>query len=77
MRIRQIIGTLIFVLSGLGFLYWLANPFIQEVMRSPADWITNVVGDFLFILTSIQALSEVGHVFLASCRILFHLLHGS
>ncbi len=64
MRIRQIIGTLIFVLSGLGFLYWLASPFIQEVMRSPADWITNVVGDFLFILTSIQALSEVGHVFL-------------
>ncbi len=64
MRIRQIIGTTIFVLAGLAFLYWFASPFIQEVMRSPADWITNVVGDVLFIVTSIQALSEVGHVFL-------------
>ena len=63
-HIRQIIGTTIFVLAGLALLYWFASPFIQEVMRSPADWITNVVGDFLFIVTSIQALNEVGHVFL-------------
>ena len=63
MRIRQIIGTTIFVLTGLALLYWLASPFIQEVMRSPADWIANVVGDFLFILTSVQALSEISHVF--------------
>ena len=63
MRIRQIIGTTIFVLAGLALLYWFASPFIQEVMRSPADWITNVVGYFLFILTSVQALSEISHVF--------------
>ena len=62
-RIRQIIGTLIFVLAGLALLYWFASPFIQDVMRSPADWITNVVGYFLFIVTSVQALSEVSHVF--------------
>ena len=64
MRIRQVIGTTIFVLAGLAFLYWLASPFIQEVMRSPADWITNVVGYFLFIVISVQALGEVSHVFL-------------
>ena len=63
MRTRQIIGTTILVLAGLALLYWFASPFIQEVMRSPADWITNVVGDFLFILTSVQALSEISHVF--------------
>jgi hypothetical protein len=63
MRIRQIIGTLIFVLAGLALLYWFASPFIQEVMRSPADWITNVVGYLIFILTSMQALSEISHVF--------------
>jgi hypothetical protein len=62
--IRQIIGTMIFVLAGLAFLYWLAGPFIQEVLRSPAAWITNVVGYFLFILTSVQALSVVSRVFL-------------
>jgi len=63
MRLRQIIGMSIFIAAALGFLYWFASPFIQEVMRSPANWITNVVGAFLFVLTSIQALSEVGHVF--------------
>jgi hypothetical protein len=62
-RIRQIIGTLIFVLAGLALLYWFASPFVQEVMRSPADWITNVVGYLIFILTSMQALSEISHVF--------------
>ncbi|HEY9152014.1 MAG TPA: hypothetical protein VIN60_03945 [Anaerolineales bacterium] len=61
-RIRQIIGTLIFVLAGVSLLYWFASPFIQEVMRSPADWITNVIGDLLFIMASIQALSEVSRV---------------
>ena len=64
MRVRQIIGMLIFVVAAMGFLYWLASPFIQEVMRSPADWITNVVGDFLFVLTSIQALSDASRVLL-------------
>src|SRR5271169_1089632 len=62
-HIRQIIGMSVFVLAGLALLYWFASPLIQEVMRSPAQWITNAVGDFLFVLTSIQALSEVGHVF--------------
>ncbi len=63
MRIRQIIGTTILVLAGLTLLYWFASPFIQEVMRSPADWIASVVGYLIFILTSIQALSELSHVF--------------
>jgi len=58
-RIRQIIGTLIFVIGGLGLIYWLVGPLVQEAMRSPAEWITTAVGYFLFILTSIQTLSEV------------------
>jgi len=40
-RTRQFIGTLILILAGLAFLYWLANPVIQAAMRSPAEWITN------------------------------------
>ncbi len=58
-RIRQIIGTLIFVIGGLGLVYWLVGPFVQEVLHSPAEWITTAVGYFLFVLTSIQTLSEV------------------
>jgi hypothetical protein len=59
-RWRQIIGSLVLVAGGLALLYWLAGPVIQEMLRSPAQWITTVVGYFLFVLTFIQALSEVG-----------------
>ncbi|MCL4530604.1 MAG: zf-HC2 domain-containing protein [Chloroflexi bacterium] len=61
-RWRQIIGTLILVLGGLALLAWLAGPAIQEVLQSPAQWLTTAVSYFLFILTSIQALSEAGSV---------------
>ena len=63
-RTRQFIGTLIFTLAVLALLYWLASPVIQEAMRSPAEWITTVVGYLLIILTTLQALSEVSRVFL-------------
>ena len=66
-RVRQVIGALIFVLAGLACLYWYASPFIQDVMRSPAGWITNVVGYLLFMLTSLQVFSELS-------RVSFHLL---
>ena len=59
-RIRQIIGSLVLVVGGLGLIYFLFGPIIQEAMSSPAAWITSAVGYFLFVLTSIQALSEVG-----------------
>ncbi len=58
-RIHQIIGTLIFVVGGLGLIYWLVGPFVQEALRSPAEWITSAVGYFLFVITSVQTLSEV------------------
>ncbi len=63
-RWRQIIGSLVLVFGGLGLLYWLAGPVIQEMLRSPAEWITTAVGYFLFILTSIQALGEAGSILL-------------
>lgn len=63
-RWRQVIGSLVLVLGGVGLIYWLAGPWVQEMMRSPAEWITAAVGYFLFILTSIQTFSEVGRVLL-------------
>ena len=63
-RSRQFVGTLILILTGLAFLYWLASPIILEAIHSPAEWITTAVGYLLFMLTSMQALSEVGRVFL-------------
>ncbi len=62
-RWRQIIGSIILVLAGLGLLAWLLGPTILSIMQSPAEWLTSVVGYFLFIVTSIQALSEIGSIF--------------
>ncbi len=64
LRWRQVIGTLILVLGGLGLFYWLAGPVIQEALSSPAEWITTAVGYFLFVLTSLQTLSMVGNILL-------------
>jgi hypothetical protein len=64
LRWRQMVGTVVLVLAGLGLLSWLAGPLVQEALRSPAQWITTVVSYFLFILTSVQALSEVGSILL-------------
>ena len=61
-RIRQIIGTLVLVIGGLGLIYWLAGPFIQQAMQSPAEWLTAAVGYFLFVLTSIQTFGEVSFI---------------
>ncbi len=63
-RWRQIIGTLVLVVGGLGLLYWLAGPLIQEALSSPAEWITTAVGYFLFLLTSLQVLSVASSVLL-------------
>ncbi len=57
-RWRQVIGTLILVLGGLGLLYWFGAPFVQEVLYSPATWIAAGVAYFVFFLTSLQVLSE-------------------
>ena len=59
---RQIVGLLVLVLGGLGLLSWLAGPVIQEALSSPAEWITTVVGYFLYVLTSLQALGEAAAI---------------
>ncbi len=61
-RWRQIIGTLVLVLGGMGLLYWLVGPIVEEAIQSPAQWITTAVAYLLFILTSIQTLNEVGSI---------------
>ncbi len=63
-RWRQVIGTIVLVLGGLGLVYWLAGPFILAALASPASWITVGVGYFLFILTSIQVIGEASSILL-------------
>jgi hypothetical protein len=63
-RWRQVIGTLVLVIGGLGLLYWLAGPTLVEIVRSPAAWITAGVGYFLFILTSFEVVTEATAILL-------------
>lgn len=63
-KFRQVIGAVILILAGMALLDFLAGPLIQEVLQSPAQWITTAVGYVLFLVTSIQVLSEVGSILL-------------
>ena len=59
---RQIVGTLVLVLGGLGLLFWVFGSMIQEALSSPAEWITTLVGYCLYVLTSLQAIGEAGAI---------------
>jgi hypothetical protein len=61
-RWRQVVGTLVLVIGGLGLVSWLAGPLIREALQSPATWISAGVGYFLFILTSLQVFSEAAAI---------------
>ncbi len=63
-RLRQVVGTILLVLAGVGLTAYFAGPIIEEALSSPAAWITAVVGYFLFVVTSLQVLSEAGEVLL-------------
>jgi hypothetical protein len=63
-RWRQVIGTIVLVLGGMGLVYWLAGPFILDAFNSPAAWLTAGVGYFLFVLTSFQVLGEATAILL-------------
>ena len=69
---RQVTGTLVLVLGGFGLVYWLAGPLIQQALQSPAAWITAGVGYFLFILTSLQVLSEASSYLVARAACLHY-----
>jgi hypothetical protein len=57
-------GAIVFIIGGLALLGILFGPVIGQFLDSPTDWITMLVGYFLFILTSTRAMSEVGFVLL-------------
>jgi len=63
-RRRKLWGMVVLVLGGIGLLGWFATPIIYTFLASPAEWITVVIGYFLFIVTSLQAMTEVASVLL-------------
>jgi hypothetical protein len=62
-RRRKLWGMVVLVLSGVGLLGWLVTPFISAFYNSPVQWVTAAIGYFLFVITSMQAISEMMTVF--------------
>jgi len=63
-RRRRLWGMIILLVSGAGLLGWIIAPFLFAIAAAPVEWVTTGIGYFLFILTSLQALTEVVTVLL-------------
>ncbi|MBN1303557.1 MAG: hypothetical protein JXA13_03905 [Anaerolineales bacterium] len=61
-RRRQVIGMTLFALGGLALFAWLIAPYVYGLEYSPASWVTDMVGYFLFVLTAFQAVGQAGSV---------------
>jgi len=57
-RRRKLWGLMVLLVGGLGLIVWLSAPYILAFLSAPAEWITAIVGYFLFAVTSLQALTE-------------------
>jgi len=58
-RRRKLWGMMVLLIGGTGLLGWFAAPYIYTFISSPVEWFTAAIGYFLFIITSLQALTQV------------------
>ena len=61
---RRVWGAILFVIGGLSFLLWLAGPSILAFLSSPEAWIVSLVEWGIFLITTLQAMSQAGEVLL-------------
>jgi len=63
-RRRKILGSILFLLFGLGLMVWIASPILATFLVSPASWIAALVEWGVFLLTTLQASAQAGVVIL-------------
>jgi len=63
-RRRKLWGAGLFLLGGLSLLLWFAGPSILNIAASPENWIATLVEWGIFLITTFQALTQAGEVFL-------------
>jgi anti-sigma factor RsiW len=63
-RRRKLWGLIVLLVSGAGLIGWLTAPYLFAFLNAPVQWVTAAIGYFLFVVTSLQALTEVMAVLL-------------
>lgn len=63
-RRRRVWGAILFLIGGLSVLAWLAGPSVLRFLSSPEVWIATLVEWGIFLVTTIQAMTQAGEVFL-------------
>jgi hypothetical protein len=62
-RRRRLWGVVILILCGGALFSWLTTPYFRAFSTAPVQWLTMIVGYFLYFTTSVQALGEAFLVF--------------
>ena len=63
-RRRKRWGTILFTVGGLVMLMWLVGPYLASFFAAPATWIAALVEWAVFLITTLQAVTQVGSVLL-------------
>jgi len=63
-RRRKLWGAGFFLIGGISLLLWFAGPSILSFLSSPENWIATFVEWGIFLITTLQALTQAGEVFL-------------
>jgi len=62
---RKLWGAIVLLICGVGFLGWYTAPYLFALANAPVEWLTVSIGYFLFIVTSLQTLTEMTSVLLS------------
>lgn len=63
-RRRRLWGSILFLIGGAGMLLWLAGPSLFAFLASPEVWIAGLVEWGIFVITTLQAMTQAGEVLL-------------
>jgi len=63
-RRRKRWGTVLFTFGGLVMLMWLVGPYLASFLAAPATWIAALIEWVIFLITTLQAVTQAGSVLL-------------
>jgi hypothetical protein len=63
-RKRKRWGAVLFTFGGLVMLIWLVGPYLASFLAAPATWIAALIEWVVFLITTVQALTQAGSVLL-------------